>query len=174
MSTSPYLESIRNHIRLNGFSLRTEKSYLFWIKRFILFSGKRHPEQMGDNEVIQFLTWLSAEKHVAINTQKVALNAIVFLYKQIVKRELGELGFRRASKQRRLPIVLSPSEIAKILDVIKPKYRIIIQLLYGSGLRVIVVKFFWRVIKPLFSVHLLSELVLNNRSLNANVRNCKT
>lgn len=136
MSQSPYLEKIRNHIRLNNFSIRTEKSYLFWIKRFILYCGKRHPDDMGAPEVISFLTWLAVEKHVAINTQKVALNALVFLYRQIVKRELGDLGFTRATKQRHLPIVLSTEEIAKILNTITPKYKIVIELLYGSGLRI--------------------------------------
>ena len=77
-STSPFMETVRGEIRLRGYSLRTEKSYLFWIKQFILFHQKRHPTTMGAVEVKQFLTWLAVKRHVAVNTQKVALNAIVF------------------------------------------------------------------------------------------------
>ena len=77
-STSPFLEMVRGEIRLRGYSIRTEKSYLFWIKQFILFHQKRHPDDMGAIEIKQFLTWLAVERIVAINTQKVALNALIF------------------------------------------------------------------------------------------------
>lgn len=135
-STSPFLEMVRGEIRLRGYSVRTEKSYLFWIKKFILFHQKRHPFTMGSSEVKAFLTWLAVERDVAVNTQKVALNALVFLYQKVLKNELGELGFSLAKRQRRLPSVLTPAEVALILQQLHGRDRLIIQLLYGSGLRV--------------------------------------
>lgn len=135
-STSPFLEMVRSEIRLRGYSVRTEKSYLFWIKKFILFHQKRHPSTMGGNEVKAFLTWLAVERNVAVNTQKVALNALVFLYQKVLNHELGELGFSLAKRQRRLPSVLTPAEVALILQQLHGRDRLIIQLLYGSGLRV--------------------------------------
>ena len=100
---SPFIESVRADIRLRGYSIRTEKTYLAWIKKFIYFTGKRHPQEMGAVEVKAFLSWLANDQHVAINTQKVALNAVVFLYHKFLKQELGELGFSLASRPRRLP-----------------------------------------------------------------------
>src|SRR6187551_1648059 len=105
-TNSPFLEMVRGEIRLRGFSFRTEKSYLFWIKQFILFHQKRHPADMGADDVKAFLTWLAVKRHVAVNTQKVALNAVVFLYHKVLKRELGDMGFSLATKQRQLPSVL--------------------------------------------------------------------
>lgn len=134
--TSPFMEMVRGEIRLRGYSLRTEKSYLFWIKQFILFHQKRHPTEMGNSEIKQFLTWLAVKRHVAVNTQKVALNALVFLYQKVLKQELGELGFTLATKQRHLPSVLTPLEIAMIFQHLHGRDRLIIELLYASGLRI--------------------------------------
>ncbi len=133
---SPFIESIRSACRLRGYSLKTEKSYVFWARRFIYFNNKRHPQDCGPPEVTAFLTHLAEERHVAINTQKVALNAIVFLYRHVLQQELGELGFKLARKQRQLPIVLSPSEVQRILAQLQGHHQLIFQLLYGSGLRI--------------------------------------
>ena len=133
---SPFIESVRAEIRLRGYSIRTEKSYLGWIKRFIYFIGKRHPKDVGAKEVKDFLSWLANDRNVAINTQKVALNALVFLYQKILQRELGELGFVLASRQRRLPDVLTPTEVHCILSQLEGRNRLAVQLMYGSGLRV--------------------------------------
>ncbi|MGL4600094.1 MAG: integron integrase, partial [Plesiomonas sp.] len=111
-------------------------AYLHWIKRFILFHNKKHPETMGATEVTQFLTWLACELHVSSNTQKVALNALIFLYQKYLNHPLGNLGFSLATKQRHLPIVLSPDEIQCILMQLEGTSKLVIQLLYGSGLRV--------------------------------------
>ena len=136
MTSSPFLESIRNDIRLRGYSIRTEKTYIYWIKNYILFNQKQHPEVMGAEHVKKYLTWLAVQRHVAINTQKVALNALVYLYRNIIKCDLGDLGFKLATKQRQLPIVLSAEEISVLFSKITGKYRIVFELLYGSGLRV--------------------------------------
>src|SRR5690606_9868421 len=133
---SPFLESIREDMRLRGYSLKTEKSYLSWIKRFILFSGKRHPSELGADEVRDFLTHLAVNRHVAINTQKIALNALVFLYHTHLQRDLGDLGFKLATKQRHLPTVLSVTEVKLILSQLEGRNRLIIEMLYGSGLRI--------------------------------------
>ena len=133
---SQFIESIRRDIRLRGYSIRTEKSYLYWIKYFIRFNQKRHPREMGAAEVRAFLTYLAVDQNVAINTQKVALNAVVFLYHKCLEKPLGDLGFTLAKKQRILPSVLSHSEVIRILDCLPARQRLIVQILYGSGLRV--------------------------------------
>ena len=133
---SPFIESVRSNIRLRGYSIRTEKAYLYWIRRFIHYHHMRHPTTMGTIEVKAFLSWLAVERNVAVNTQKVALNAIVFLYQKVLNLPLGELGFTLASKQRSLPIVLSPDEVAGIIAQLEGRNRLIIALLYGSGLRI--------------------------------------
>ena len=133
---SPFIESIRADMRLRGYSLRTEKSDLDWIRRYIYFIEKRHPAEAGGKDVKEFLTFLAVDKHVAANTQKVALNALVYLYKKFLNIELGDLGFQLASKQRHLPSVLSMQEVRGILSQLTGRNRLIIELLYGSGLRV--------------------------------------
>lgn len=133
---SPFLESVRAEIRLRGYSLRTEKSYIGWIRRFIYFIGKRHPQEAGAAEVKSFLSWLATDRHVAVNTQKVALNALIFLYHKVFKIDLGDLGFQLATKQRHLPTVLSPGEVRSILNSLEGRDRLILALMYGSGLRV--------------------------------------
>ncbi|GIU12393.1 MULTISPECIES: integron integrase [unclassified Shewanella] len=134
--SSPFLESIRQEIRLRGYSLRTEKAYLYWIKRYILFHHKAHPMTLSSVDVKTFLSWLANKQNVAVNTQKVALNALAFLYQQHLKIELGDLGFTLATKQRTLPTVLSYKEIALILSHMSGLAKFVIEMLYGSGLRV--------------------------------------
>jgi len=85
------LDQVRNVLRLKHYSYRTEEAYVQWIKRFIAFNGKRHPEEMGEEEVSQFLTWLATKKKVAASTQNQALCALLFLYKEVLKK-----GFRLA------------------------------------------------------------------------------
>ncbi|MDH5218016.1 MAG: integron integrase [Gammaproteobacteria bacterium] len=133
---SPFLDAIRSNIRLRGYSIKTEKSYIGWIKRFIYFIGKRHPKDAGAPEVKAFLTWLASERDVAINTQKSALNALVFLYHKFLGQELGDLGFTLATRQRILPSVLTTQEVRSIIEQLEGRNKLIIELLYGSGLRV--------------------------------------
>jgi len=137
MNKSPFLLSISQDMRQKGYSLRTEKTYLHWIKRFILFHGKRHPNSMGGEEVRQFLSHLANSEHVAINTQKIALNALAFLYNKFLNMPLGDLDFVPASKPRYLPTVLSVAEVQKILQCVESlRNKVIFSLLYGSGLRI--------------------------------------
>ncbi|WP_261841162.1 integron integrase [Aliamphritea ceti] len=136
MAKSKLLEQVRQEIRLRGYSIRTEKTYITWIKRYIYFHQLSHPASMGTDEVRSFLSWLANERHVAVNTQKTALNALAFLYHQVLSIQLGDIGFTHAKQHRRLPTVLSRSEISLILQQLHPPYRLIFSLLYGSGLRI--------------------------------------
>jgi len=133
---SPFLESVKGSIRLRGYSMATEKTYLTWIRRYIYFIGKKHPADVPVSEITRYLTYLAVEKHVAINTQKVVLNALVYLYEKFLKIEVGELGFKHAGRQRYLPVVLSTKEVRQILGEVSGRNKLILELLFGSGLRV--------------------------------------
>ena len=133
---SPFIEAVRADMRLRGYSIRTEKSYLDWIRRYIRFTGKRHPGEVEVSEITRFLTHLAVNRHVSVNTQKSALNALVFLYEKHLNIEVGDLGFTPARKQRSLPTVLSPEEVRMILRHLTGRNHLIVSLMYGSGLRV--------------------------------------
>ena len=123
-------------MRLRGYSIRTEKTYLVWIKHFIRFHNMRHPTDMGREEVRGFLSYLASERNVAVNTQKTALNALAFMYNKVLQQPLGDLGFQTAKQYRRIPSVLSPIEVQQILTELSQPYHLIFSLLYGSGLRI--------------------------------------
>jgi integrase len=130
------LEQVRNTLRVNHYSLRTEEAYLQWIRRFILFHGKRHPAEMGAPEIDAFLSHLAVEGDVSASTQNQALNAIVFLYKHVLKIDLGDFSqFTRAKRPRKLPVVLTQNEVARLLNALEPPFWLMATLLYGSGLR---------------------------------------
>lgn len=133
---SQFIESVRQDIRLRGYSIRTEKTYVYWIKYFIRFNNCNHPNQMGAVEVKTFLSYLANQRNVAINTQKVALNALIFLYQKFLKIELGDLGFSLATKQRALPTVLTSAEVMKIFQQLNGRNKLVFELMYGCGLRV--------------------------------------
>jgi len=130
------LEQVREVIRTRHYSLRTEGTYLGWIRRFILFHGKRHPREMGRQEVQQFLSHLAVEGHVAASTQSQALSAILFLYQQVLKQDIGWLDeVVRAKQPHRVPVVLTQDEVAAVLRHLSGTTWIMATLLYGSGLR---------------------------------------
>lgn len=133
---SPFLEEVRRNIRTRHYSIRTEHSYIGWIKRFVWYHNKRHPRDMGEREVEAFLSHLAVERHVSPATQNQALNALVFLYRHILDRPLGELAnVSRARKPSRLPVVLSVEEIRRILSHLEGTHWLAACLMYGSGLR---------------------------------------
>jgi len=133
---SPFIETVRAEIRLRGYTLKTEKSYLSWLRQFIYFTNKQHPKDLGAQEVKEFLTFLALKRNVAINTQKSALNALVFVYEKVLKQPLGDLGFSLARRQRTLPLVLSELEVQLTLKHLQDRNRLAVALMYGSGLRV--------------------------------------
>jgi integron integrase len=132
------LDQVRAQIRLRHYSAATEAAYTQWIRRFIFFHGKRHPLTMGGREVSAFLTHLATEGRVSASTQNQALNALVFLYEHVLRRDVEELGdFVRAQKPRRLPVVLSPPEVRAVLAQLDGIPNLVASLLYGSGLRLL-------------------------------------
>ncbi len=133
------LDQVRDKIRYKHYSLSTEKVYITWIRQFILFHGKRHPVEMGANEVEQFLTYLATQRTVSSSTQNQALSAILFLYRDVLGVTLPWLdGFERSKKPRRLPVVLTQLETQALLreaESAPAPIGFIIKLLYGTGMR---------------------------------------
>ena len=131
-----FLEQCREVMRFRRLALRSEQAYLEWIKRFILFHRKRHPKDMGVAEVRAFLTDLAARRQVSASTQNQALNALLFLYRHVLDREMEFVeGFERARRSQRMPVVLTKAEVRRLLTAVAVKYRLFFQLLYGTGLR---------------------------------------
>jgi len=127
---------VREVIRVRRYSIRTEQAYVQWIRRFILFQGLRHPEEMGAPEVAEFLSHLVLERNVAPSTQNQALNALAFLYREVLKRELDDLeGVARARKPAKLPVVLGTEEVAALLGRLSGANGLLARLMYGAGLR---------------------------------------
>ena len=130
------LGQVREAIRLKHYSLRTEKTYLDWIKRFILFHGKRHPLTMGAEEVRRFLSDLASHRGVAASTQNQAFSALLFLYKEVLKQELPWIDdIERAKRPTKLPVVFTPEEARAVLGKMKGPAKLMAQLLYGCGVR---------------------------------------
>ncbi|MFQ5401134.1 MAG: integron integrase [Anaerolineae bacterium] len=129
------LDRVRDAIRLKNYSYRTEKAYVQWIKRYILFHEKRHPAAMGREEVAAFLTHLAVEGHVAASTQNQALSALLFLYNEVLDQPIGQVDVTWAKKPVRLPVVLTKAEVAKVMRHLTGVPLLVTQLLYGGGLR---------------------------------------
>jgi integron integrase len=129
-------EQLKNAIRLKHFSLRTEESYVGWYRRFVLWHGKRHPAEMGAAEVEAFLTHLAVNRGLAAVSQNQALNALVFLYREVLKIELSDINAKRAKHTKRLPEVLTQEEAGELLKGMKGDAGLVCKLLYGCGLRV--------------------------------------
>jgi integron integrase len=130
------LDQVRDLIRLKHYSIRTEQAYLGWIRRFILFHHKRHPKEMGKTEIEAFLTYLAVQENVAASTQNQAMNAILFLYRHLLKQDLGWLeDVTRAKRPARLPVVLTVPEVQAVLARLDGQHWVMASLLYGSGLR---------------------------------------
>lgn len=130
------IEQVRRDIRLRGYSMSTEKTYLTWIRRFLHYCGDSDASTIPSTRIAGYLTHLAADRHVTVNTQKVVLNSLVYFYAKFQKRDVGDLGFKLATRQRHIPTVLSQHEVRRILQNLEGRNRLIIELLYGSGLRV--------------------------------------
>jgi integron integrase len=132
------LDRVREALRVRHRSRRTESAYLLWIRRFILFHGKRHPDEMGEREVSEFLSHLAIDRHVSPPTQNQALCAILFLYREVLRRELEWVGdVVRATAPKRLPVVLTRSEVRAVLGKLDGVPWLMATLLYGAGLRLL-------------------------------------
>jgi len=130
------LDQVRDSIRKRHYSIRTEEAYINWIKQFILFHGKRHPSEMGEKEIAAFISYLATGRKVAASTQNQALNAIVYLYKHVLRIEIGDLGqMERAKKPVKLPVVMSKDEVKRVLAAMSGICQLMAKLLYGCGFR---------------------------------------
>lgn len=130
------LDRMRERIRVKHYSIRTETQYVQWAKRFILFHGKRHPQEMGADEVEAFLTHLAVDGQVSASTQNQALSALLFLYKEVLAIDLPWLNnVVRAKQPQRLPVVLTRSEVREVLARMKGVYGLMANILYGTGMR---------------------------------------
>jgi integron integrase len=136
MPSPKLLDQVRTVARLKHFSLRTEQAYVGWIRRFILFHNKRHPAEMAEPEIRSFLANLAVNRKISASTQTVALSALLFLYRDVLKRELPYVdGIERAKTAKRLPVVFSRTEVQSVLAHLNGAYHLIGSLLYGAGLR---------------------------------------
>ena len=132
------LQQVRHAVRTRGYSIRTEKTYVDWVRRFVLFHSRRHPITMGDAEIREFITHLAVDRRVAPATQNQALAAILFLFKQVLRKPVGFVeGIVHSKTSRRLPVVLAPDEVRRILAHMTGTPRLCAVLMYGSGLRVL-------------------------------------
>ena len=130
------LDQVRDKLRLKHYSIRTEVQYVQWVKRFILFHGKKHPLDLGAAQVEAFLTHLAVEGNVAASTQNQALSALLFLYREVLAVDLPWLqDVVRAKTPQRLPVVLSQQEVAQVLSRMEGTHGLMAQLLYGTGMR---------------------------------------
>ncbi len=128
------MDRFRLFIRTLHLAYATEKTYVHWLKRYIHFHNKKHPESMGVTEVREFLDHLTIVRNVSINTQKTALNALVFFYHRFLQRELGEIQFKYAKKPRKVPVVFTRREVTSVLGRLSGIHSLVAEILYGSGL----------------------------------------
>ena len=132
------LERMRIHLRTRHYSIRTEQAYIDWARRFILFHGKRHPQDMGAIEVEAFLSHLAVDRQVSASTQNQAKAALLYLYKQVLGADLPWLDeVVQAKRPQRLPVVLTPSEVRQLLLHVEGTAGLVAQLLYGTGMRLL-------------------------------------
>jgi integron integrase len=136
MAKSPFLSSIESFMLSRRYSRRTVDTYLYWIKYFIVFNDKQHPKDLGDVHIERFLSYLAVKRHVSAATQSLALNAIVFLKTKFLEQQVGYVGnFKRSSRKKKIPIVLTLSEVARLIDQTSGTHKLMVSLLYGCGLR---------------------------------------
>ncbi len=131
------LDQLQAKCRLLQYSIRTEEAYMGWSAEFILFHTNRHPKEMGGPEIEAFLTHLATERKLAASTQNQALSAILFLYRHVLQIELPKIDAMRAKRPEQLPVVLSVDEVRTILDRMTGIHRLLAEMLYGSGLRIL-------------------------------------
>ncbi|HTP80562.1 MAG TPA: integron integrase [Bacteroidota bacterium] len=138
MPAKKLLDEVRESIRLQHLSIRTEEAYIYWIKKFILFHQKRHPATMGEPEIRAYLSHLAIDNEVSASTQNLALHSILFLYKSVLQKDLGSVHpVDLAKRPKRLPQVYSRQEIVSILQASDGTNKLVSALLYGSGMRLL-------------------------------------
>jgi len=130
------LDRVRHALRSRHYSRKTEKSYCQWIKRFVIFHHMRHPKEMGETEINAFLSHLALKRKVSASTQNQALSALLFLYRRVLKRDIGDLGeVIRARRPKHLPVVMTRDEVRSVLDRMDGEIWLLACMMYGAGLR---------------------------------------
>lgn len=135
MSKSEFINNVIKVIRTHQFSYSTEKTYINWMYRYIVFHEMRHPEEMGGQEISEFLSYLAVDRRVSASTQNQALNSLIFLYKKVLGISLDEFDFQKARVGKRLPVVFSREETQAVLSNLTGEHNLMASLMYGSGLR---------------------------------------
>lgn len=136
MANSPFMDALYRHMLAHHYGKRTVDSYLYWIRYYIRYHNRRHPQEMGAGEVMAFLSFLAVDRQVSVTTQKVALNALAYLYNKYLGKPFGELGsFNKAARPRKLPVVLTRQEVARLLGRLSGSAWLLASMIYGSGLR---------------------------------------
>jgi site-specific recombinase XerD len=136
LKSTRLLDRLRERIRYLHYSLRTEKTYVYWVRSFVHWHQLRHPADMGKAEVEAYLSWLAGQRRVSPSTHRQALSALLFLYKEVLKIELPWLDqIGRPKKREPLPTVLSRDEVERLLTLMSGKTALLARLLYGSGMR---------------------------------------
>jgi integron integrase len=137
MQKKKLLDIVRDKIRFKHYSLATERTYLYWIKYFILFHNKRHPLEMGKQEIESFLTYLAINRKVSPTTQNQAFSAILFLYRNVLGVDISSWNIQalRAKERKRIPQVLTKEEVQKVINEMSGIYKLMVQMMYGCGLR---------------------------------------
>ncbi len=133
--SSRLMDQVREVLRFHHYAYATEQAYVTWILRYIRFHKLTHPKDMGREEIEVFLSYLATSENVSASTQNQAFNAILFLYKQVLGVEIENIRARRATKPKRLPVVLSQEEVAALLKIVPGQAGLIVRLMYGGGLR---------------------------------------
>ena len=137
-SSPKLLDRLRWLLRAKHYSIRTEEAYVDWARRFILFHDKRHPDHMGEKEISDFLSHLAVERNVSASTQNQAFSALLFLYQQVLDRKLDFINsVERVTRPAKLPVVFTAAEARAVLAQLKGDYRLMGELLYGAGLRLL-------------------------------------
>lgn len=137
--SSPFIQSVRDHLRARHYSKRTEQTYVYWILNYIRFHNREHPNNLNISHIVEYLEYLAIQQKVTPSTQKTALNALMYLYKRFLGWEASSLDlgdFHRAQTPKKLPVVLSKQEIRSLLANLQGVYLICAKVMYGSGLRV--------------------------------------
>jgi integron integrase len=135
-NSNRFMDKFRNFIRSRHYSFKTEKTYCYWVLSFIRFHKLKHPMTMSNNEIEAFLEYQSVTRNVSSNTQKTALNALIFMYREFMKVEILELKFQYATKPRQLPTVFTHTEAQGVINELTEKPKLCAQLMYGCGLRI--------------------------------------
>ncbi len=132
------LDQVHNQIKFLHYSSRTEESYIYWIKKFIFYHHKKHPKDMGEDEIRIFLSHLATHENVSASTQNQALSALLFLYRYVLKRDIQLIEkIEKAKRPKRLPVVFTRQEVDKILSIMTGTHWLVASLLYGTGMRLL-------------------------------------